>query len=190
METLTDNALMTKVKNGNLDALGLLFRRYQKPILGFFYRMNSDLTQSEDLVQMVFERVLRYREQFRAEGEFRTWLFHIARNVQHDAFRKQQKQPVQASLSGYEQWAERLGTDKAADDDLEKVQNLALLDEALQRLSPDKREILILSRFEELKYSQIADILNITENNVKIKVFRALQDLKRIYQHLEYEKNT
>ncbi len=177
---------MTKVKQGNYDALGLLFKRYQKPIFGFFYRMNGNTVESEDLVQMVFERILRYREQFRSEGEFRTWLFHIARNVQHDFFKKQKKQPISKN---WEEWSESLETEKMADSDLEKVQNLALLDQALKYLNPEQREILVLSRFEELKYSQIAEILKITEANVKIKVFRALQDLKRIYQTLEYGKN-
>ncbi len=178
---------MTRVKQGNYDALGLLFKRYQKPILGFFYRMNGNAAESEDLVQMVFERILRYREQFRSEGEFRTWLFHIARNVQHDFFKKQQKEPFNKN---WEDWAAALEAENTADGDLEKIQDLALLDQALKHLSPDKREVLVLSRFEELKYSQIAEILNITEANVKIKVFRALQDLKRIYQTLEHGKNT
>src|SRR6188768_891338 len=79
---------MLKVKDGDLDRLGLLFERYKKPLFGFFYGMNKDAELSEDLVQNVFFRILKYRYLFRGEGDFRTWMFHIARNVSHDHYRK------------------------------------------------------------------------------------------------------
>ena len=79
---------MLKVKDGNLDKLGLLFERYKKPLFGFFYNMNKDAELSEDLVQNVFLRILKYRYLFRGEGDFKTWMFHIARNVMNDHYRK------------------------------------------------------------------------------------------------------
>jgi DNA-directed RNA polymerase specialized sigma24 family protein len=98
LETLSDNALMQKVKEGDIDRLGLLFERYKKPLFGFFYGLNKDAGLSEDLVQNVFFRILKYRYLFRGEpagrpggGDFKTWMFHIARNVKNDHYRKENK---------------------------------------------------------------------------------------------------
>src|SRR5690348_11487914 len=86
LEALTDNALMLRVRDGETDTLGLLFERYKRPLYGFFYGMNRDSELSEDLVQNVFFRILKYRYLFRGEGDFKTWMFHIARNVNNDHY--------------------------------------------------------------------------------------------------------
>src|SRR6476659_1613057 len=98
---------MLKVKEGDLDRLSLLFERYKRPLYGFFYGLNRNAELSEDLVQNVFYRILKYRYLFRGEGDFKTWMFHIARNVNHDHFRKN-KLNAKDSL---EDWQERLGHD-------------------------------------------------------------------------------
>src|SRR5687767_1772753 len=72
LEALTDNTLMIKVRDGDIDKLGLLFERYKRPLYGFFYGMNRDPDLCEDLVQNVFVRILKYRYLFRGEGDFRT----------------------------------------------------------------------------------------------------------------------
>ena len=74
LESLTDNALMLKVKDGDLDRLGLLFERYKKPLFGFFYGMNKDAELSEDLVQNVFFRVLKYTHCLSASPNFSAFL--------------------------------------------------------------------------------------------------------------------
>lgn len=79
---------MTRVREGDLDKLGLLFERYKRPLYGFFYGLNRDQELSEDLVQNTFLRILKYRHLFRGDGDFKTWMFHIARNVSHDQYRK------------------------------------------------------------------------------------------------------
>jgi len=181
LETFSDNALMLKVKDGNLDTLGLLFERYKKPLFGFFYGMNKDAELSEDLVQNVFFRILKYRYLFRGEGDFKTWMFHIARNVNNDHYRKNKlgkSEPV-------ESWENRLGHDDSYSVQLQQDEEARMLSIALDRLSPDKREIILLSKYQEKKYKEIGEILGCTEGAVKVKVFRALQDLKAVYQQLE-----
>jgi len=96
LNALDDNMLMLKVKEGDLDKLGLLFERYKKPLFGFFYGMTRDSELSEDLIQNVFFRILKYRYLFRGEGDFKTWMFHIARNVSHDHFKKNRAQHKEA----------------------------------------------------------------------------------------------
>jgi RNA polymerase sigma-70 factor (ECF subfamily) len=181
LEAITDNALMLKVKEGDLDKLGLLFERYKKPLYGFFYGLNRDGELCEDLVQNVFLRILKYRYLFRGEGDFKTWLFHIARNVSHDHYRKN-KHNAKDSL---ENWQERLGTTENRATEMQQNEELHLLAEAMDRLPADKREILLLSTFQDKKYKEIGEILGCSEGAVKVKVFRALQDLKEVYRKLE-----
>lgn len=184
METLSDNALMNKVKNGDLDKLGLLFERYKKPLFGFFYGINKDRELSEDLVQNVFVRVLKYRTLYRGEGEFRSWLFHIARNVSHDQYRKKR---IQATDS-VENWQDRIGSDDNRFTAYQKDEDLELLSLAMDRLPEDKREILLLSKFQEKKYKEIGDQLGFSEGTVKVRVYRAMQELKAIYHELEAKR--
>jgi RNA polymerase sigma factor (sigma-70 family) len=181
LEALSDNSLMIKVRDGDVDKLGLLFERYKRPLYGFFYGMNRDAELCEDLVQNVFVRILKYRYLFRGEGDFKTWMFHIARNVNHDHFRKN-KINAKDSL---ENWEERLGSPENRSTQFQAEEEMLLLSMAMDKLPEDKREVLLLSKYEEKKYKEIGEILGCSESAVKVKVFRALQELKEVYRKLE-----
>ena len=181
MEALSDNALMIKVKDGHLDSLGLLFARYKRPLFGFFYGMSKDAGLCEDLVQNVFYRILKYRYLFRGDGNFRTWMFHIARNVNHDNFRKDKL----SNSDPVELWEDKISTDENRGTQYERDEELELLLVAMGRLSVEKREILMLSKYQEKKYKEIGENLGCLERAVKVKVFRALQELKGVYTELE-----
>lgn len=181
MEALSDNSLMIKVRDGDLDKLGLLFERYKKPLYGFFYGLTRERDLSEDLVQNTFLRILKYRHLFRGEGDFRAWLFHIARNVRHDHHRKDKT----SKQDDVENWKDRLGNHENRSVEWVRADEHEMLSMALARLPEDKREILLLSKFQENKYEVIGQILGCTESAVKVKVFRAMQELKTVYQQLE-----
>jgi len=181
LEQLSDNALMIKVRDGDLGKLGLLFERYKKPLFGFFVGMNKDQELSEDLIQNTFYRVLKYRHLFRGDGDFRTWLFHIARNVRHDQFRKE-KIKVKDSV---ENWEHKLGHSENRFEQIQNDEEHMMLNLALEKLPPEKREVILLSKYEERKYKEIGEMLGCSEGAVKVKVFRALQELKMVYEQLE-----
>lgn len=186
---------MIKVKDGDLDKLSLLFERYKRPLYGFFYGMNKDQDISEDLVQNTFFRILKYRHHFRGEpapmlqdgqgrtsgGDFRAWMFHIARNVNHDHHRKNRNNAKES----VENWQERLGHHDNKSVEMQHHEEQQLLALAMDKLPADKREVLLLSKYQEKKYQEIGEILGCTEGAVKVKVFRALQELKTIYRQLE-----
>jgi RNA polymerase sigma-70 factor (ECF subfamily) len=181
LEALSDNALMVQVSGGDLDRLGLLFERYKRPLYGFFYGLNRDQELSEDLVQNTFFRIVKYRHLFRGDGDFRTWMYHIARNVRHDHFRKNKGK----NNEDIDHWQERLGHSENQEVDMQKAEEQELLSMAMAQLPDDRREVLLLSKYEERKYKEIGEILGCSEGAVKVKVFRALQELKAVYGVLE-----
>jgi RNA polymerase sigma factor (sigma-70 family) len=176
MKSVPDEDVMLQVRNGEVEMLGVLFDRYQAPLFNFYSKMTQDRTVSEDLVQEVFLRILRYRQTYRPNTTFRTWMYQIARNTRFDQVRKTHPETPFAS----EPVAPTSLTDSA-----QQQQEAALLQSALMRLPEDKRELLVLSRFQELKYDEIARLLGCEVGAVKVRVHRALQQLRQIFLQLE-----
>src|SRR6202000_2533051 len=105
MNPLSDNALMLKVKSGDLDKMALLFQRYHRPLYGFLFHMTGQREPSEDMVQTVFYRMLKSRHTFTGEGEFKTWMYHIARNGLIDHYKKVSRTGKHVDVS---EWSERI----------------------------------------------------------------------------------
>lgn len=182
MNTLTDNAIMLRVKAGDLDRMSLLFERYNRQLYGFLFHMTYDREASEDMAQHVFYKMLKYRYTFTGDGEFVAWMYQIARNTIKDMAKKNKNKVQQYDV---DDMADRIGGGTLADEHLEKKQAKAELHRAMAKLSDDQREILTMSRFQELKHQEIGHILNISEGAVKVRVHRAMQELKDIYKKLE-----
>lgn len=184
LQTLTDNFLMLKVKSGDLDKLGLLYERHKKRLFGFFYNLGNNPSVSEDLVQGVFERMLKYRASYTGEGSFPAWMFRMARNVNYDYHKKVVKENISREISPEEV---RGGVDDLLNESIEMEGNTILLKRALNRLSKDKRELLVLSKYRDLKFGEIAEIVGCSEGAAKVRVHRALKDLRAIFLQLEIQ---
>lgn len=176
MNSVPDEDVMLQVRDGEVQLLGVLFDRYQAPLFNFYSKMTQDRTVSEDLVQEVFLRILRYRQTYRPGTTFRTWMYQIARNTRIDQVRKVRPESPLTS--------EPLAPTRASDA-AERQQEAQLLQRALMQLPEDKREVLVLSRFQELKYEEIARLLGCETGAVKVRVHRALQQLREVYLGLE-----
>jgi RNA polymerase sigma factor (sigma-70 family) len=176
MTLVADEDLMLQVRNGEVEMLGVLFDRYHAPLFNFYAKMTQNRTISEDLVQDVFLRILRYRQTYLPGTAFRTWMYQIARNARLDHVRKGRPE---APLT-----IEPIAPAPSADSAQQKQEAL-LLQRALLQLPEDKREILILSRFQELKYQEIARLMSCEVGAVKVRVHRALQQLREIFRELE-----
>jgi RNA polymerase sigma-70 factor, ECF subfamily len=178
MTSVPDEDVMLQVRDGEVHMLGVLFDRYQAPLFNFYSKMTQDRTVSEDLVQEVFLRILRYRQTYRPGTTFRTWMYQIARNTRIDQVRKVRPESPLV--------AEPIAIDSThPSDSAERQQETQLLQRALMQLPEDKREILVLSRFQELKYDEIARLLGCETGAVKVRVHRALQQLREVYLALE-----
>jgi RNA polymerase sigma-70 factor, ECF subfamily len=176
----TDNDLMEQVRDGKVEKLAILFERNQVMLYNFFLRLTGDRAASEDLVQEVFIRILKYRAGYQGESRFAVWMFQIARNAHIDHLRKQK-----ATVGLDDQFAEAPDLAPLPGERLETSQEAALVRAALDRLPVKKREILVLFRYEGLKLREIADLLGCQVGTVKAQVHRALKDLGRIYFELQ-----
>jgi len=173
---------MLKVKSGDLDKMALLFHRYHRPLYGFLFYMTGERETSEDMVQNVFYRMLRSRHTFTGEGEFRTWMYHLARNVWKDHIKSHTRTGTYQDLATL---PEPTSHETPADEQLDQKLEIKALQKAIACLSPENREVLILSRFQELRHAEIARVLDINVGAVKVRIHRALNQLKALCATLE-----
>jgi RNA polymerase sigma factor (sigma-70 family) len=173
--SLPDEDLMLQVREGVGEMLAVLFDRYQIPLFNFYCRLTGDRVASEDLVQDVFFRILKYRQSYRSGTPFRAWMYQIARNARQDYHRKHpQALPFEPEMSPA----------VVSIDSAEAEQQTALLRRALLALPEEKREVLLLSRFQELKYEDIARMLDCEVGTVKVRIHRALRELRAAFEKL------
>jgi RNA polymerase sigma-70 factor (ECF subfamily) len=145
--------------------------------------MTSDKLKSEDLVQNTFIKVLRFNHHFKKGQQFNYWLYSIARNIFIDSVSKKDVLKHSATEEVlHNKKDEALNVDDALE--LEERHNQLYV--AINRLSPQKKEAILLSRFQGMKYKEIAELTGSTETNVKSRIRRGLEDLKIIMSKLEF----
>lgn len=168
----SDEILMKKIKDGNLDESAILFKRYQVKVFNYFLRLTYDEQHSMDLSQNTFLRMLKYRNSFNIEQSFKCWLFGIARNVYLDSTKS--KHSKTGSLDSISKQPSELNYA------MSKFENEVLYN-ALDKLNKDERDIIVMSRFQNMKYSEIAEIQNLSVSAIKVKVHRAIKKLREFY---------
>lgn len=172
---VSDEALMAAVRDGDIDRLGELFNRHGSMFYRYFVRLAGNEDTGWDLVQEMFLRMLKYRQSYRELGRFRSWAFQIAHNVWNDHHRRHEREvPL-----------ESIGRELAASSvlpltELEKAQEMRLFREAFAVLPAQQRELLVLSHFERVPYAEIADALSCSVGAVKVRVHRAVKELRNI----------
>lgn len=179
---ISDHELMLAVRYGELDAMGELFERHQGPLYGFLVKLTGDRTGAEDIAQGVFQRMLKYRHTYRDDGSFTAWMYHIARRCAADHFRKTATLP--ASIDPIDLQG-RPDDTPGADERASAGDDRALLQTALARLDEADREVLLLSRLQELSFADIARILECSAGTARVRAHRALRELRDHYFRLE-----
>ena len=172
----SDEQLMEELSRGRLACGAVLFERHQRKLVNFFYRLCGRKDWSEDLGQITFERIIRYRHTYRADLPFRAWLYQIARSRLADYYRRHGRE-----MTGLVGVDHRVGREVSAAQQMEADEQQQVLQNALSELSPDYRELLVLTRYQGMKYKEVAEVLGTSEGAVKVKVYRAIQQLKELY---------
>ena len=179
LQPMDDSQLMEEVRDGRVEKLAVLFEKHHIALYNFFLRLTGNKGTSEDLVQDVFCRILKYRSTYKGESKFTTWMYQIARNAHIDFLRKRKEE-----LPLEDQWQETQSPEASPTEMLERNRDIAMMRQALSKLPLKKREVLILSRFQNLKYREIADLLGCHIGSVKANVHRAIKELGKIYGDL------
>ncbi|HWB97410.1 MAG TPA: RNA polymerase sigma factor [Bryobacteraceae bacterium] len=187
MDERPDDILMQKVREGDVAKLAILFERHHQPLFAHFVRLTGDREGSEDLVQDVFFRVLKYRHTFQDGSSFRAWMYQVARNAWLDSTRKRKGEVLMID-DPERNLREPASTAADPSEAFHAREQARLMRRALASLPVEKREVLLLSRFQNLKYEQIAEILACDIGAVKVRVYRAVKALGQIFLELSGEK--
>lgn len=172
MRAVTDEQLIRWVADGDCSCLATLFERHHKGVYRYCLQMTRNRTQSEDLVQDVFIRVLRKAASYRGDGTFKAWLYNIARNITFDALRRDKltagafDDDLPAGEPVDTRSAERVASGR---------QLVGQVAEALARLPLAAREIIWLGRFEFDSYADLALALGCKPGAARVRMHRAMQ---------------
>jgi RNA polymerase sigma-70 factor, ECF subfamily len=162
---ISDEALMLDFQKGAREAFEELFARYRQPLYGFFRRRLASRERAEDLTQEIFLVVIRATSRYEPRSLVRTYLYGIALKLLAAERRKQERSAVSADLD------QVAGANDAPDE-------MLWVRQAIERLNPADREILMLREYEQLSYSEIAELTRVPVNTVRSRLFRARMALK------------
>jgi RNA polymerase sigma factor (sigma-70 family) len=182
VEELTDSSLMRLIQRGESSQLAVLFERHHAGLFRYLMALSRNRAVSEDLTQEVFFRVLKYAGTYNPELPFAVWLYRMGRNAYFDTLRSRSADPMSAEILAIR------SSEPMPEEVFSQKQDRAFLEAALQTLSEEKREVLVLSRFHDLRYHEIARIMQCEVNTVKVRVYRALRELREKFCELRGEK--
>ena len=181
---LDDAAIMLELKAGNMAGFDFLIQKYRKPIINFMYRMTRNQAVAEELAQEVFLRVYRSRETYRAEARFSTWLYRIATNLGVNQARDTRHERA-ASTVYLDEADSETGTTPDVADSTPDVESRLLRDERMAAIRdhvmalPERQRMAVLMhKYEGMDYSQIGEVLKLSESATKSLLFRAYQTLR------------
>jgi RNA polymerase sigma-70 factor (ECF subfamily) len=181
-----DIRLMLRVRGDEPGAFEELVENYQHRLVGVMHHLVGNAEEAEDLAQEVFLRIYRARKKYRPRSKFSTWLFTIANNLALNALRTRQRKPV-VPLNVHDSGplgprpAEQIVKDSGSSPST-RIQNLelaALIRRALEGLNERQRMAVILNKFEDMNYSEIAEVMGLTTQAVKSLLSRARTNLRQ-----------
>ena len=183
--TTEDAVLVDRCQAGDAAAWELVVRQYSRRVFNLAYRFTNNSESAEDLTQDVFIRVYRSLAQYDpAQGSLSNWLMRLARNLIIDDYRRRQRTPTDGGDAiedhEYHLSVRTDGPERA----LERLQRQTQVRTAIQKLSPDLRECVILRDIEELSYAEIVDLLKIPEGTVKSRINRGRIELAKVLKRM------
>ena len=182
-----DAELMVRVKSGDDASFGLLLDKHRSSVIHFLYRMVQNRAVAEELAQEVFLRVYRSRSSYEPTAKFTTWLFRIATHLALNSLRDGKNQRTEARLDAESPEAPaRQVCDGSPSVEQAMVRQVRLEEvrQAVAALPEKQRAAVLMHKYEEMEYSQIAKILNCSESAVKSLLFRAYETLRARLAHM------
>lgn len=182
-----DAELMLRVKDGDGASFGVLLEKHRSSVVHFLYRMVQNSAVAEELAQEVFLRVYRSRGSYEPTAKFTTWLFRIATHLALNALRDNKNERLQDRLDddSSEMPARQVSDSRpSVEQSLVYQAKLAEVRRAIAALPDKQRAAVLMHKYEEMEYSQIAKVLNCSESAVKSLLFRAYEALRARLAHM------
>lgn len=179
---LTDEEVAGLVQTGDQDAFGILVERYEEKLLRYGRKFLPRHEDIQDIVQDVFMNTYKNIQSFDSAQRFSPWIYRIAHNAFVNDIRKQSYRPV--VLPDFDTLLSYHVAEDPGHKEREQQELRAMLDKSLDTLTPKYREVLILYYLEEMPYKEIADILQIPQGTVGIRLKRAREALKIAYEKI------
>jgi RNA polymerase sigma-70 factor (ECF subfamily) len=189
-EITTDAEIMLRVKTGDESAFTFLVQKYRRQMVGFMYRMCHNPAAAEELAQEVFLRVYRSREKYEASAKFNTWLYRIATNLAVNHARDTRHERAENTLRLDETDQETGTTPDLADDSLTaeeqmvRQERITVIRQKVQALPERQRMAVILHKYQQMDYREIAKVMKLSESATKSLLFRAYEALREQLQEL------
>ena len=182
-----DQELVRRCLNGENPAWEGLVRAHSRKVYNLCYRFTGRIQDAEDLTQEVFIKVFQtLRSYDSAQGTFSTWLNRVARNHLVDHYRRTRKDRVTSSLDDDSTPLPELPSTRAAPTaSVESRERRELLQAALDQMSPDLREAVVLRDLQDLDYQEIAQVLGVPQGTVKSRINRGRLELARVIKRME-----
>jgi RNA polymerase sigma-70 factor (ECF subfamily) len=181
---LSDAEVMLRVRTGDQAAFDYLVHKYRRPMVSFMYRMARNAAVAEDLAQEVFLRVYRSRESYEASAKFSTWLYRIATNlaVNHARDTRHERPENQVSLDEPDEDT-GLTMDVpdggiSAEESIMRRERMAAIRQKVQELPERQKTAVIMHKYQQMDYKQIAKVLKLSESATKSLLFRAYETLR------------
>ena len=183
-----DAQLMLRVREGDEESFGVLLEKYRSPVIRFVYRMVQDQAIAEELGQEVFLRVYRSRATYEPTAKFTTWLFRIATHLALNWLRdgKNERGHQRLDDEGDGEMPVREVADRRPSVEQRMVYQTRLQEvrDAIALLPEKQRAAVLMHKYEEMEYAQIAQVLECSESAVKSLVFRAYETLRARLAHM------
>jgi len=183
-----DVALMRQVMEGDHAAFENLVLRHQHAVVGTVAKMMGNPRDAEDIAQQVFVRLWKSAPRYKATAKFTTFLFTITRNLVFNESRKRKRRKEHSLEEQEEDWHQELSDsqEKRPDEEALQAELKVAVDRAIDALPEKQRMAVILRRYENLPYEEIADVLELSVSAVKSQLFRARTTLREsLEQYLE-----
>ena len=183
-EGLTDAEMMLRVKAGDDSAFDYLVQKYRRAMINFMYRLAHNSAPAEDLAQEVFLRVYRSRGSYEPSAKFTTWLYRIATNlaVNHARDTRHERPETMVSLDepDEETGASRDVADSSlsVEEKLVRRERLMAIRKTVQKLPERQRIAVLMHKYQQMDYKQIAEVLKLSESATKSLLFRAYETLR------------
>jgi len=180
----SDAEVMLRVKTGDDSAFEYLVQKYRRPMLSFMFRMCRNGAVAEDLAQEVFLRVYRSRENYEPSAKFTTWLYRIATNLAVNHARDTRHERPENTVS-IDEPDENTGltvdvpdTSLSAEETILRRERMAAIRQRVQELPERQMTAVIMHKYQQMDYRQIAEVLKLSESATKSLLFRAYETLR------------